>query len=201
MPSVPPHLFSLCGKSWGGNEWQERLTELAGRADVRKTCNFCFWPTTSVCGATNFVSTGRELAMSALVKLNLKTVKRVTEVDPVTARRDRLVAGIDEQLAALAAALVGKTHTVEVKRAVRDAEGVRNVVTVARQVRAWHFAQDGGYYAQCRYGTRVLMLHGKSNAVFVDKLEQVAEVLGVFRTAALAGDFDRAVLLLKSRSS
>jgi hypothetical protein len=134
--------------------------------------------------------------MSALVKLNLKTVKRVTEVDPVTARRERLVAGIDEQLAALTAAVAGKTHTVDVKRAVRDADGVRSFVTVARQVRAWHFAQDGGYYVQCRYGTRVLMLHGKSNAVFVDKLEQVAEVLGVYRAAALTGEFDRAVLLV-----
>jgi hypothetical protein len=45
------------------------------------------------------------------------------------------------------------------------------------------------------------MLHGKSNAVFVDKLEQVAEVLGVYRAAALTGEFDRAILLLKSRSS
>jgi hypothetical protein len=49
---------------------------------------------------------------------------------------------------------------------------------------------------QCRYGTRVLMLHGKSNAVFVDKLEQVAEVLGVYKAAALTGEFDRAVLLV-----
>ena len=101
-----------------------------------------------------------------------------------------------EQLAALAAAVAGKTHTVDVKRAVRNAEGVRSVVTVARQVRAWHFAQDGGFYVQCRYGTRVLMLHGKSNAVFVDKLEQVAEVLGVYKAAAMAGEFDRAVLLV-----
>ena len=46
-----------------------------------------------------------------------------------------------------------------------------------------------------------LIWHGKSNAVFVDKLEQLAEVLGVFRAAALTGEFDRAILLLKSRSS
>ena len=85
---------------------------------------------------------------------------------------------------------------MEVKRAIRDADGVRELVTVLRQVRAWHFAQDGGYYVQCRYGTRVLMLHGKSNAVFVDKLEQVAEVLGVYRAAALTGEFDRAILLI-----
>jgi hypothetical protein len=110
------------------------------------------------------------------------------------------VGGIDEQLAVLAAAVAGKTHTVAVKRAVRDADGVRNVMTMARQVRAWHLAQDGGHYVQCRYGTRVLMLHGKSNAIFVDKLEQVAEVLGVYRAAALTGEFDQSILLVMRKS-
>lgn len=142
------------------------------------------------------------MAISALVKLNLKTVKRVTEVDPVTARRERLVAGIDEQLAALAAQLAGKTYTVAVQRKLTGVDGVRQAVTVQKAVRAWYFEQDAVYYVQCRYGTRVLMLHGKSNAVFVDKLGQVAEVLGVFRAAALTGDFDRAVLLvMRSRVS
>ena len=116
-------------------------------------------------------------------------------------RRDKLVAGIDEQLAALAAALAGNTHTVDVRRAARNAEGERQIVTVHKAVRAWYFEQDGGYYVQCRYGTRVLMLHGKSNAVFVEKLEQIADVFGVFRVAALAGEFDKAVLLvMRSRS-
>lgn len=139
--------------------------------------------------------------MSVLVKLNLKTAHRSVAKDPVAMRRDKLVAGIDEQVAALTAQLAGQAYTVGAKRASTGADGVRVVSEVQREVRAWHFAQDGGWYAQCRYGTRVLMLHGKSNAVFVDKLEQVLEVLGVFRVAALAGDFDRAVLLvMRSRS-
>lgn len=139
--------------------------------------------------------------MSALVKLNLKTAHRTVVKDPVGMRRDKLVAGIDEQLAALAAVLAGKTHTVDVRRAARNAEGERQIVTVQKAVRAWYFEQDGGYYVQCRYGTRVLMLHGKSNAVFVEKLEQIADVFGVFRVAALAGEFDKAVLLvMRSRS-
>lgn len=139
--------------------------------------------------------------MSALVKLNLKTVKRVVETDPVTARRQKLAAGIDEQLAALAAALAGQVYEATVQRRVRAEDGTSKVQAVARKVRAWYFAQDGGYYVQCRYGTRLLMLHGKSNAVFVDKLEQVADVLRVFRDAALAGEFDRAIMLvMRSRS-
>ena len=134
--------------------------------------------------------------MSALVKLNLKTVKRVVDADPVTARRERLVAALDEQLAALAARLAGREHTVAVVRKLTGAGGVRQAVTVHKAVRAWYFEQDAGYYVQCRYGTRVLMLHGKSNAVFVEKLGQVAEVFAVFRAAALTGEFDRAVLLV-----
>lgn len=139
--------------------------------------------------------------MSALVKLNLKTVKRIVEADPVTARRQKLAAGIDEQLAALSAAQAGQVYEATVQRRVRGEDGTSKVQAVARKVRPWHFAQDGGYYVQCRYGTRLLMLHGKSNAVFVDKLEQVADVLRVFRESALTGEFDRAItLVMRSRT-
>lgn len=134
--------------------------------------------------------------MSALVKLNLKTVKRIVDVDPVTARRERLVAGIDEQLAALTAMLEGRVYVRKIPLKVAGDNGERATKVVEKAVRAWYFEQDGGWYVQCRYGTRVLMLHGKSNSVFVDKLEQVADVLKVFRAAALDGEFDRAVLLM-----
>lgn len=136
--------------------------------------------------------------MSALVKLNLKTVKRIVETDPVTARRQKLATAIDEQLAALAAEREGKVYEATVQRRVRTEDGTSKMQAVARKVRAWYFAQDGGYYVQCRYGTRLLMLHGKSNAVFVDKLEQVADVLRVFREAAVAGELDRAMLVAMS---
>jgi len=35
--------------------------------------------------------------MSYIAKLNLKTVQRTVQKDPVLARRDKLMAGIDEQ--------------------------------------------------------------------------------------------------------
>ena len=40
------------------------------------------------------------------------------------------------------------------------------------------------------------MLDGKGNVVFVVKPSQVAKVLGVYKATALAGQFDRAVLLV-----
>lgn len=71
-----------------------------------------------------------------------------------------------------------------------------------KRVRAWFFQQDNGYYVQCRYGSRVLNINGKSNAVFVDKLEAVAGVLEAFKLAADTGELDKAVAIVtKARSS
>ena len=45
--------------------------------------------------------------MSALAKLNLKTVQRTVKQDPVLARREKLAAAIEEQGRVLAAMLAG----------------------------------------------------------------------------------------------
>ncbi|EDM70293.1 hypothetical protein RAZWK3B_06372 [Roseobacter sp. AzwK-3b] len=62
-----------------------------------------------------------------------------------------------------------------------------------RQVKPWFFEQDGGWYVQCRYGARVLLVDGENNAVFVGKLEQVSAVLDAFRAAAKAGELDAVI--------
>jgi hypothetical protein len=54
--------------------------------------------------------------MSHLAKLNLKTVHRNVQKDPVVARREKLVAGIEEQGRVLATALAGEDYTVKTKR-------------------------------------------------------------------------------------
>ena len=47
---------------------------------------------------------------------------------------------------------------------------------------------------QCRYGARILTINGKSNAVFVNKLEDVAGVLDALKAATESGELDGAVL-------
>jgi hypothetical protein len=54
-------------------------------------------------------------------------------------------------------------------------------------------AQDGGHYVQCRYGARPLLLNATNNAVFVNKLEEVAAVLTAFAAAAKSGELDKAI--------
>ena len=138
--------------------------------------------------------------MSHLAKLNLKTVQRNNQKDPVVARRDKLVAAIEEQRKVLAAALNGDDYIVQTKRWKTNNAGERVRVEHEKRVRAWFFEQDNGYYVQCRYGSRILNINGKSNAVFVDKLEAVADVLKAFKNAAETGELDDAVSKLAVRN-
>lgn len=138
--------------------------------------------------------------MSVLAKLNLKTVQRNTAKDPIVARRDKLIAGIEEQQRVLEAALRGETYTVRVTRKVTNAEGERVEQAAEKRARAWYFEQDNGWYVQCRYGARVLHLNGKSNAVWVATLSEVADVLAAFRAAAESGELDKAVAMAMARA-
>lgn len=108
--------------------------------------------------------------MSYIAKLNLKTVQRVVQKDPVIARREKLLAGIAEQKLVLDAMARGESYITRVKRWKDDGNGDKVLVEVPKRVRPWFFQQDNGWYVQCRYGSRVLTISGKSNAVFVNKL-------------------------------
>ena len=131
--------------------------------------------------------------MTALAKLNFKSVTRSTARDPVLARRDKLVAGLKEQQLVYAAALKGEDHRVERHKWIDNEQGERVLVKTHRRVRPWFFEQDGGWYVQCRYGARVIAANGTNNAVFVKTLKDVGPVLDVFLAAAQAGELDTAI--------
>ena len=46
-----------------------------------------------------------------------------------------------------------------------------------------------------------MFLNGKNNAVWVEKLDEVAAVLETFKQAALDGELDRAVALVMAKRS
>ncbi len=131
--------------------------------------------------------------MTALAKLNFKSVTRSTQRDPVVARRDKLVAGLKEQQLVYAAALKGEDHRVEKSKWMNNEQGERVLVKTHRRVRPWFFEQDGGWYVQCRYGARVIAVDCRNNAVFVKTLKDVGAVLEAFLSAAQAGELDAAI--------
>ena len=127
--------------------------------------------------------------MSALSKFTFKTLTKPAQLDPVQKRRDKIITAIEQQKLVLAATLKGETYTVTAK-----AEG-----KPAKIIRPWFTAQDGGYYVQCRYGARPLLLNGANNAVFVNKLDEVAAVLTAFAAATNAGELDKAISAIAER--
>jgi len=130
--------------------------------------------------------------MTELAKLTIKTVIRTSNTDPKMQRRAKLIAAIEEQAKVLAAALKGEAYQVKKSSWMKNADGEKVAVEKMRQVRAWFFEQDGGWYVQCRYGSKILDL-GKGNAVFVKALKDVDGVLETFLTAANAGELDAAI--------
>ena len=59
-----------------------------------------------------------------------------------------------------------------------------------RAVRAWFFQQGAGWFIQARYGARVLLLDGRSNAISVSKIAEIEPVLAALERAAEAGELD-----------
>lgn len=137
--------------------------------------------------------------MSVLAKLNLKTVQRHVAKNPITQRREKLVAAIEEQLQVQAAAEKGEKYAVVSKRWQKNDAGERVLAEHQKRVRAWFFEQDGGWYVQCKYGSRVVQLGDKGNAVFVKDLAAVKTVLEAFYAACAAGEFDAALIELAVR--
>lgn len=127
--------------------------------------------------------------MNTLSKFTLKTLAKAPPVDHVQRRRDKIIAAIEQQKQVLAAAIKGETFTVPAKT-----EG-----KTAKALRPWFLAQDGGFYVQCRYGARPLLLNATNNAVFVNKLDEVAAVLTAFAAAAKAGELDNAIAAVAER--
>ena len=119
--------------------------------------------------------------MTLLDKLNFQTVSRQIQRDPVAERRARFRAGIAEQRLVLAALVRGEAY-VDANRVGKNGK--------PRAVRAWFFQKGTGWFIQARYGARVLLLDGKSNAIQVSKIAEIEPVLSALESAAAAGELD-----------
>ena len=131
--------------------------------------------------------------MSSLAKLTIKTITRQNKVSPVEARRNKLLAGIEDQLHVVEAAMRGEQYSVTLSRMAKNDAGERVRVQRQRVIRAWFFAQDGGFYVQCKYGSKAILLSKDGNAVLVKQLSDVKPVLETLLSAAANGELDASI--------
>lgn len=131
--------------------------------------------------------------MSSLAKLTIKTVSRQAKLSPIEARRNKLLAGIEEQLKVAEATMRGEEYAVTLSRWGKNEAGEKVRVQRQKVVRSWFFAQDGGFYVQCKYGARPMALSKDGNAVFVKQLADVPTALQAIYAATAAGELDSAI--------
>lgn len=132
--------------------------------------------------------------MTHLTKLTFKTVAKAgKQKDPVQNRRTKLAQALGEQKHVLQAMTKNEDYFVEREKWMANDQGERVLVKTRRSIRPWFFEKDGGWYVQCKYGARMLLLDGTNNSAFVKKLADVQAVLDAFIAAANAGEFDAAI--------
>ena len=131
--------------------------------------------------------------MSSLAKLAIKTVSRQNKLSPIEARRNKLLAAIAEQMKVAEAATRGEQYVVTRQRWTTNEAGEKVCVERQRAVRSWFFAQDGGFYVQCKYGARALDLTKDGNAIFVKAIGDIASVLETLRAAVTSGELDSSI--------
>ncbi len=137
--------------------------------------------------------------MSPLAKLTIKTVSRQNKLSPVEARRNKMLVAIEEQLKVAEAAMRGEEYTVTLSRWDKNDAGEKVRVQRQKVVRSWFFAQDGGFYVQCKYGARTIALSKDGNAVFVKQLADVPNALQAVYAATAAGELDAAITAIAKR--
>jgi hypothetical protein len=83
-------------------------------------------------------------------------------------------------------AVKGEQLTQTIERKAKDG----TVTKVERPLRVWFFQQGELWFLQPRYGARVMLLDGKSNAIQAAKLADLDAILVALGKAAQAGELD-----------
>jgi len=129
--------------------------------------------------------------MAALTALKLVNVKKSNSISPTQFRRNKLSKKLWEQIELAKAVATGGQYSKRRFKTFKGADGSRASVEVETTVRPWWWAQDNGRLAlSVRYGTRVIALTPKSNAVECADLSELTVALTTIRQAVDAGELD-----------
>lgn len=128
--------------------------------------------------------------MATLTSLKLVAAKKPAQKDPVQHRRSKLSTKVLEQLQYARALNAGEVYAPTRIKTVTNAEGERVQVNQPKRIKPWWFTDGNKVLLQVRYGAKVLMLNGKSNAVECANADALIAALNTVNTAVLAGELD-----------
>lgn len=131
--------------------------------------------------------------MISLKTFTFKTIERNRRESEILARRHKLIVKLEEQQKILEHHMKGEQYVVTRPKWMQNNHGERVLVQKQHVIRPWFLERDGGYYLQIKYGTRILCFDGIHNAIFVEAISDLSEVLSKLITATEAGELDGAI--------
>jgi len=129
--------------------------------------------------------------VSALTALKLTAAKKPSQLAPIVQQRNKLAKRIWEQIELAKAQASGSTFTSKRLRSVRDIDGVRKTVEVAKRVKQWWFVADNGKLClSIRYGSKLLELGKGKSAVELANGDEIIRTLEIVQSAVMNGELD-----------
>ncbi len=131
--------------------------------------------------------------MATLSSLKLVAAKKPAHKDPVLHRRNKLSMKVVEQLTYARALNAGEVYAPTRIKTVTNADGERVQVTRTKNIRPWWFTEGNKVFLQVRYGAKVLMLNGKSNAIECANADALIGALETVNSIVLEGALDEQI--------
>ena len=136
----------------------------------------------------------RQAAKSILSTLTLSDSQKQKVVDKPTARRNKLLAKLDEQILAAQAALNGEEYVGRKTVTEIDEDGTKTTTTVPTRVNKWFYTNNGSeWLLEIKYGNKVLPLAKDKTAIVVGDLGNMVAVLEQVKKAVAAKELDKVI--------
>ncbi len=134
-----------------------------------------------------------EDAVSNMSKLTLVALKRRAPRTPQEARREKLIAKLEEQLALAQAQAEGRRFIVTKPAWSRDENGNKIRVQREKVVRPWWWPEGEGVSLVVKYGARSLELAKGKRAISVPHVPMLPGAINTVIAAVKAGELDAAI--------
>ena len=123
--------------------------------------------------------------------LKLISAKRSYTQQPIQQRRSKLSKRIWEQIELAKARTENKDFASTRFKTFTSSDGTTTTVEQRKRVKQWWWEQANGKIAlSIRYGSKVIALNAKSNAVEVNTMTDLINALNVIKVAVEAGELD-----------
>ena len=137
--------------------------------------------------------------MNVFAKYEMTTAKREPD-SPILSKRKKFILKIEDQIALIKADQNNEIYTLKRKKWVTDQDGERRYIEQPYTPKKWYWQRDGRYVCQLKYGSRVIYIANKHNAILVDDIKDVHQLYLLFKESAIKGDFDNNITLALSKT-